>query len=135
MFRHRIADKRPAMSEGHIRQAIQTDITFVSPQTRSANATKPWQEQIRHSRPQFFASPIHNHPKECTIGTRLNYDISPHPTRRNPPNPHQGGLRFILEDRFALEEGVYRAYTTDERTNIAPKETQTTNSALLRRRL
>ena len=61
MFRHRVADKGPAMRKGHIRQAIQTDIALVSPQIGSANATKPWQEQIRHSRPQFFASPIHNH--------------------------------------------------------------------------
>ena len=35
------------------------------------------------------------------------------------------GLRFIFEDRFILEKGVYRVYTTDEKMNIDQKETQT----------
>ena len=30
-------------------------------------------------------------------------------------------MRFIFEDRFILEEGVYRAYTTDEKMNIDQK--------------
>ena len=33
-------------------------------------------------------------------------------------------IGFIFEDRFLFEEGVYRAYTTDEKRNIDPKETK-----------
>ena len=33
-------------------------------------------------------------------------------------------MRFILEDRFALEEGAYRAYVTDEKMNIDKKDDQ-----------
>ena len=35
-------------------------------------------------------------------------------------------LRWIFEDRFVSEEGVYRAYTTDEKTNIDQKAAQIT---------
>ncbi len=28
------------------------------------------------------------------------------------------GLRIIFEDRFILEEGVYRAYATDEKMTL-----------------
>ena len=35
-----------------------------------------------------------------------------------------GDLRFIFEDRFVSEEGAYRAYVTDEETDIDQKETQ-----------
>lgn len=36
----------------------------------------------------------------------------------------QKNLRWIFEDRFSCEEGVYRAYTTDEQGNIDRKDKQ-----------
>ena len=36
----------------------------------------------------------------------------------------RGYLRWIFEDRFSCEEGVYRAYTTDEQGNIDRKAAQ-----------
>lgn len=37
-------------------------------------------------------------------------------------------LNQIFEDRFLFEEGVYWAYTTDEKRNIAQKDIQMTSS-------
>ena len=38
-------------------------------------------------------------------------------------------LRWIFEDRFIFEEGVYRAYTTDEKRNIYRKDAQSLPTA------
>ncbi len=45
----------------------------------------------------------------------------------------QKNLRWIFEDRFSCEEGVYRAYTTDEQGNIDRKATQITSCRKHRR--
>ena len=40
------------------------------------------------------------------------------------PNLSSGILNQIFEDRFVFEEGAYRAYVTDEKTNIDQKDIQ-----------
>lgn len=47
--------------------------------------------------------------------------ISPKPSYNSI---FQKNLRWIFEDRFSCEEGVYRAYTTDEQGNIDRKDRQ-----------
>lgn len=59
---------------------------------------------------------------------------NPNIQKQRPQNPKseavikesifQRNLRWIFEDRFSCEKGVYRAYTTDEQGNIDRKAAQ-----------